>query len=69
MGRASGLGELWAVLMMEQVAFFSLRLLCPQAQRGHVEASLLALSQSLLSVLMCSLNDHFWFHPLESSDN
>jgi hypothetical protein len=69
-GQACGLCEHRAVSIMEQVAFISSSsLICPQVKHGRMEASLLALSRPLLSVLKCSLNDHFQFHPLESSDN
>lgn len=69
-GQACGLSEHREVLVMDQVVFISSScLICPQAQHGHVEASLLAHPQPLLSVLTCSCNDHFRFHPLESSDN
>lgn len=69
-GQACSLCKHWAVLMMEQVAFISSSsLICPWVKRGRVGASLLAPSRPLLSVLKCSLNDHFQLHPSESSDN
>lgn len=69
-GQACGLCEHQTVSMMEQVAFISASsLICPQVKRGRVGVSLLALSRPLLPVLKCSLNDHFQFHPSESSDN